>query len=130
MNVNAGTTRGRRKSTHPPRGDDHYSLFSSGKISRWTRGRGIEDGRLYFFAENGGISLLLPDPRKERRRRRLTCSYRRAARIVCTGRAIEAHSSAIACTLFFFYHRSGSASSFRLQFQGYIAVDLRVLPGN
>lgn len=25
----------------------------------------------------------------------------RAARIVCTGRAIEAHSSAIACTLFF-----------------------------
>lgn len=120
--------RGRRKPSRdvPQRRGWSLCYFSPGNTS----GRAGKKGGIVFCRKCDGAPLSLIARSGKEARRRLTCSYLESHALFWPGRAIEAHSSAIACTLFFITEL-GSASSFRLQFQGpYVAVDVRVFWDN
>lgn len=136
MSVNAGTTRADRKPSRcfptmkAKEGGRKWSLllFSSGRETSGWRGKrdGTQWPTTFFF-----VSFFSPWKMWCCFSLRLTCSYLWVARIVWPGRAIEAHSSAIACTLFFITAPVPLYLVFRLQFQGSdIAVDLRVFWDN
>lgn len=103
MNVNARTTRGRRKSSQcspKRRGDDHYVVFLGENVDIGKK-EGMEQWPAAFFAKKWRHFSLIARSEEEATTE-VNVQLPRAARIVCTGRAaIEAHSSAIACTLFF-----------------------------